>query len=116
MNDPNEHLEEYVDGLLSEEQCLQMEAALARDEALREQMAKVRRFDRMLGNLHDGAAEHNAVRRIVSAAAQAGRWQRRRMWLVRAPIAAALLAPGLAAQVDPPHADPGDVTMPRISC
>ncbi len=107
MNDPKEHLEEYTDGLLSEEQCLQMEAVLARDEALREEMAKVRHFDRMLNNLHDRAAEENAVRRIVSAASQAERWQRRRMWFVRAPIAAALLiAVGLAGYMLAPKAEP----------
>lgn len=104
MSDPRELLEEYLDGLLPEEECLKVEAALARDPALREEMDRVRRFDRLMRGLADPAAESAAVARIVAAAERMER--RRTLWLRIVPLAAAaslLVAVALAiAALRPP--------------
>ena len=65
MSDPREKLEEYVDGLLDEEQCREVEAVLARDPALRGELENVRRFGELLEQVHDVRAEERAVQRIL---------------------------------------------------
>ncbi len=106
----SEHrLEEYLDGLLSEKECLDMEAALARDEALREELARVRKFDTLLAGLHDPSAEERSVRRIVTAAERIDR--RRSVWRrVTALAAAVLVGVGVGWMMRP--AEPDSVTPP----
>ncbi|MEE8103966.1 MAG: hypothetical protein V3T86_00360 [Planctomycetota bacterium] len=104
MNDINERLEEYIDGLLNEEQCAEVEAALARDESLREEMARVRKFTSLLHKVGDPMQPpEQAVKRIVAAAEWAER-RRRLMWQVTALAAAVLVAVtlGLMLQSETP--------------
>jgi hypothetical protein len=103
MSEPKDRLEEYVDGLLTEAECLEVEAALARDPALRGEMAEVRRFGALLRELRDPAAEERAVRRILAAAGRSGPARR---LLLGSLAAALLLAVGLLLLRSAPSAPP----------
>ena len=84
-----DRLEEYVDGLLSAEECKDVEAALAADASLREELHRVRRFAEVMQGLGPAAASEDDVRRIVGRV-RAGR--RRRGWIVRLAVASAAAA------------------------
>jgi hypothetical protein len=86
MKDPREHLDEYLDGLLSEEDRLQMEEALASDPELGRKLEKARRFRSLLESIR---GEELAVRRIL---AEVGGKERRRGLLMRLSVAAAAAA------------------------
>ncbi len=106
----SEHrLEEYLDGLLSEKECVEMEAALARDESLREELIRVRKFDTLLAGLHDSSAEERSIRRIVSAAE---RIERRRSFGFRVTALAAALLVGVGVGWMMRPADPGPDSRP----
>lgn len=110
MSEPKERLEEYVDGLLTESECLELEAALARDPALRREMAEVRRFDALLRELHDPAAEERAVRRVLAAAGRHGPGRN----LLAGSLAAAALLLATALLLRPAPADPPATGLDRI--
>ncbi|MFQ5844722.1 MAG: zf-HC2 domain-containing protein [Planctomycetota bacterium] len=106
MSDHEDRLEEYIDGVLSEEECLRVEAALARDPELRGELARVRRFGRLLEGLRDAGAEERGLRRVMAAVERAGRWERRRALVVRLPLAAVLLvAAGITGFLVAPRSD-----------
>ena len=107
----SEHrLEEYLDGLLSEKECLDLEAALARDESLREELARVRKFDVLLAGLHDSTAEERSIRRIVSAAERIDR--RRSVWFRMTALAAAVLVGiGVGWMAHPTEPGPGPAVI-----
>ncbi|MHC4932877.1 MAG: hypothetical protein ACYTGV_11875, partial [Planctomycetota bacterium] len=77
MSDPREHLEEYLDGLLGDEESRAMEAALAADPALRQELERARRFKALLEELR---REELAVRRVLE---RVRRGERRRGRLLR---------------------------------
>ena len=80
-----ERIEEYLDGLLSDDERSAFEAELARDPVLREELDRVRRF----GSLLDGLPRERAeVERILGAMARRRR-RGRAMWA--AALAAAVL-------------------------
>ena len=109
----SEHrLEEYLDGLLNEKECLDLEAALARDDSLREELARVRKFDAFLAGLHDSSAEERSVRRIVSAAERIDR-RRSFGFRVTALAAAVLVGIGVGWMMRP--ADPGPDGTPPVN-
>jgi len=83
--DPRQCLEEYADGLLAEEERLQVEEALASDAALRDELQRVRGFSGLLLGLEDERA-------VGAAIAHAKHAQRRRSHLLRLATAAGLIA------------------------
>ena len=72
MNDPANRLEEYLDGLLPDQERSRVEEALARDPEMRAELERARDFEAMLGSLRDVAAEERAVQRILTAVEQPG--------------------------------------------
>jgi len=89
MSDLKEHLDEYLDGLLGEEENREMEGALAADPVLREELERGRRFKGLLGDLRE---EELAVRRVL---AQVRRGERRQGRLLRWVAASAAAAAAL---------------------
>lgn len=99
-----ERIEEYLDGLLPDDERAAFEAELARDPVLREEMDRVRRF----GSLLDGLPRERAeVERILGALARRHR-RRRLLWAVAGLAAAVLvfvaLRAGTGNKPDPLHA------------
>ena len=88
MIDPRQCLEEYADGLLGEDERLQVEEALARDTELRDELERVRGFLLLLSGLRDEEAVGQAIER-----AHAG--LRRRTRIVRFAMAASFAAAAL---------------------
>jgi anti-sigma factor RsiW len=98
-----ERIEEYLDGLLSDDERAAFEAELARDPVLREELDRVRRF----GSLLDGLPRERAeVERILATMARRRR-RRRAMWTAAALAAAVLgflaLRADRGAGPDPMH-------------
>lgn len=85
-----DRLEEYVDGLLSDEERRAVEAALAEDDALREELERVRAFARLLENAAPGAAAVRGAVERARARARRGALLRR-LGLFAAATAAAVL-------------------------
>ena len=91
MTDPRRQLEEYHDGMLSDQDRSRVEEALARDPDLRAELERARGFEALLDNLRDVRAEERAVQRILIAV------QQRRGRMVRIGVVAAAAAALLAA-------------------
>ncbi|MHC4550326.1 MAG: anti-sigma factor family protein [Planctomycetota bacterium] len=89
MKKSNDRLEEYVDGLLSAEECREVETALARDPELREELHRVRRFLEVLEGLSPAESDEAAVRRVIG---EVRARQRRRGWILRLAVASAAAA------------------------
>ncbi|MHC4137029.1 MAG: hypothetical protein ACYS0K_18910 [Planctomycetota bacterium] len=107
-----DRLEEYVDGLLDAEECRKVEAALAQDPDLRDELHRVRRFAELMEQLSPTEADAEAVRRIVS---EVHGQQRRRAWIVRFGVAAtAAAATWLLLVLLAPHDEHGDRVRDRI--
>ncbi|MGQ0613656.1 MAG: hypothetical protein ACT4PV_07970 [Planctomycetaceae bacterium] len=98
----SDRLEEYVDGLLSEEECLAIERALSRDAGLREELGRVRRFATLLEGVRGEAREERAIARIMAAARRPERVaSRRRLVAAAALLAAAAFLLGRAGRTLP---------------
>lgn len=106
MSGPSDRLEEYLDGLLCEEECREIEARLARDPALREELASVRRFDALLRTMPDPDREEAAIRRVLRTVERAER--RRPLRLLATLAAGAALAAGLLLLLRSSAAPGGD--------
>ncbi|MHC4957478.1 MAG: hypothetical protein ACYTGN_03820 [Planctomycetota bacterium] len=66
MNDPRDHrdqIEEYLDGLLPDEERAEFEAALERSDELRVEVESARRFERLLDRL---GSDERDVRRVLA--------------------------------------------------
>ena len=57
MSDPRERIDEYLDGLLDDRERGAFEDALSSDPALRDEVERARRFERLLDSAHDSRAE-----------------------------------------------------------
>ena len=67
MSDLRDRLEEYADGLLNERDRRELEAILHREPGLREELARVRRFDAVLETVHDSRSEERGVQCVLRA-------------------------------------------------
>jgi len=83
-----DRLEEYLDGLLAPEEAREVEDALARDPALREELERVRRFAGLLEELTPDA---HAVRRAVERVRARGE-RRALLFRISLPLVAAAAA------------------------
>jgi hypothetical protein len=88
MSDPREHIEEYLDGLLPDEEHAAFLAAVERSAELRAEVESARRFERLLDRLGGDEAE---VRRVLSTVARPRRGRLLR-WAGVVTAAAAVLA------------------------
>jgi len=106
VTEPRDLLEEYADGLLADDERGAVEAALARDGALRDELERVRRFDALLASVRRDADDERAVRRVLAAVARA---QARARLLRLVPAAAVIAAIGFfvgrTASDPPPSPD-----------
>ena len=98
-----DRLEEYVDGLLDEEERREVEALLDRDGGLRAELERVRRFAGVMEGLEtDEEAVRHAVRRARVL-------ERRATWIRRLAVASVGAAAVLVVAIVWPRPDPGDV-------
>ncbi len=89
--DPRDLLEEYVDGLLSDDDRARVAAALAADSALRAEFESVKRFSGLVAELPADPSEEAAVNRIMSLAREDARRRGRLLRIVAGVAAAAAL-------------------------
>jgi anti-sigma factor RsiW len=96
MNDFEDRLEEYLDGLLSPDEAREVEDALARDPLLRAELEKVRRF---AGLLEEQAPDAHAVFSVLARM----RGRSRRRWILVLAAGAAVAAALAFAFLRPPE-------------
>jgi len=104
MNDMNDRLDEYLDGLLPPEEARKVEAALAADPLLREELERVRR---VAGLMEAQTPDAHAVVSVMNRL----RARRRKWFILLAPLAAAAAAIALWVAWPP---SPPDTHQDRV--